>query len=193
MHDSALDLLVMVLVLGLVVAIGFNTTIPIVNASKQLYYKEDFDKTVNKLEGDKAALVYDGCMTSDEIILATMGQTYFMPEPGYLEVGGEEIMVSNNMAFSPNSLDIGNQTKLAISTWFTQFRAAPLTLGELEAPPIAIADARFKIMFDMNDADDKDDDTYSVFILLTRLSTGKKELFKCDASGKLRDGGGNIL
>ena len=52
MHDSALDFITFIIVLGIVVAISFNLVIPIVKDSQQLVHQEQYDKTIQKAQGD---------------------------------------------------------------------------------------------------------------------------------------------
>ena len=191
MQDSALDFLIMVIILGVVLLIGFGVTVPLVEKSKQLQYQQTYDKTVGELNGDKAPEQYDGCLSCNEIALQTMGQTYFMPTPGFIMIAGTKIIVANNVAFSPNSEPIGNQADSALSSWFSQFTASYKT--SIANKPTSLSTARFRIMYDMNNTIDTSDDSYSVFILLTRASTGKQEFFKCTSGGGITDGGGHTL
>ncbi len=193
MHDSALDFLVFVLALGISIAIGFNLVVPILKQSNELYYSEIYDKTADKLEGDQAMNTDDGCMTRDEIALSAMGQTYFMPEPGHLTVAGTDIVVANNLAFSPNSTNIGSQVLTALNNWHSAFINSS-TASKFTGIPTVVTSARFRIEFDMNNADNKTDDSYSVYILLKRNTAGAKyELYKCISGGKVQDKGGNVL
>lgn len=193
MHDSALDFLVFILVLGLVVALGFNFTIPVVKQAKEMSYVETYDKTADNLKGLNITNDYDGCLSSDEIVLMAMSQTYFMPKPGFMEINGQAIKVSDSMAFSPNSLSIGSQVDTEIKNWFNRYKSSS-TINKLDNPPKQLKNARFKITYSMNDPDDIEDDSYSLFILLTRNDEGARaELFKCEKDGKLRDKDGDLL
>lgn len=191
MHDSGLDFLEFIILLGVVLAITFNTVIPIMKESNDLYYSETYDKTASKLNGLSAEDAYDGAMTVEEVTLAVIGQNYFMPNPGKLNICGLDIEVSNNIAFSPNSLDLGNKTRVSIQNWYNKFKTNGYSI-DFEDVPMDIGSARFMIMFDMNSGDTNSDDTYSLYIKLTPRGEKYSKIYKCDTNGKLRDEGGNI-
>lgn len=190
MHDSGLDFIIFTLVLGITVTIGFNTTNMVVRESREMFHVQMYDKTVDRLDGDRAQVDGDGGMSSSEVILTVMGQTHFMPAPGIIEIAGTRIEVSNNLAFSPNSLGLGMQAQNELSEWFNSFRVSS-AYGLMTNPPLALADARFKVQFSMNDVSNTADDTYALFIILNRQ--GRQELFKCEPNGRIMDGGGRLL
>lgn len=193
MQDSALDFMVFIIVLGVVVSIGFNLMVPMLKDSRNLYYQENYDKTVGELRGDRAALDYDRCMSRDEIILTVMGQTYFMPKPGTIDIGGVKIEVANNIAFSPRSMDIGVEARDAIDRWFSRFKSSS-AFHKFKSPPSNVRNARFKLMFSMNNPNNKYDDTYSLYILLRKNGAdAEEELFKCELNGTLKDRNGDVV
>lgn len=191
MNDLALDFLVFVLVLGISIGIGMNLVVPVLKDSKELYYSEIYDKTVDKLEGDKTINTDDGCSSINEIVLEVMGQTYYMPDPGRLNIAGTEISVSNNIAFSPNSANIGTDTKVATTDWYNQFQSN--TASKFIGKPASIELARFRVAFDMNNADITTDDTYALFIRLKKDSSSGYELYKCISGGRVQSKGGVII
>lgn len=193
MQDSALDFLVFIIVMGVVVTLGMNLTVPVVKKSKELYYSESYDKTVGKLEGERAVTEADGAMTRDELVLTAIGQNYFIPDPGYLYVCGDTIKVSDNKAFSPNSVNVGLQVLTDLNTWFTQFNSSA-SKSKFTGAPGDVTQARFRIEFDMNKPDDKADDTYSVYILLKlNKANAKNEIYKCMPNGRVADRKGNVI
>lgn len=188
MHDVALDFVVMILILGVVVATGFNLIIPVIKTIDNICYNETYDKTVGKLEGDKYIDTFDGCIGSNDVILLAMGQTYFMPSPGILDIGGNIIEISDNISFSPNSLGVGTDAKSAINNWYSSFNTSSMR-SKFKDFPTNIRNARFKVMYSGDVAD-----RYSLFILLTRNnSTAEPEFFRCEPNGKVRDRGGKIV
>lgn len=183
MHDSALDFLTFVLVLSVVTILSFNITLPVVKESRELYYSEIQDKTIGRTDGELVRTDEEEYMTKNEVMLQMIGQNQFMPAPGKIIICGEEVQVTNNLAFSPNSAGLGATVSSLIDNWFTQFYNSSLK-NKFEGVPSNPNEAKFKLMFDMNNPDIKDDDTYSLYIKLKPI--GKQEqIYKCTSGGKL--------
>ena len=184
MYRPALGFMVFILVLGIVVPISLNTIMPLTKKTKEMYYTETYDKTVKKLEGDIADTDYDGAMSIEEVILTVMGQTYFLPKPGYLDVCGTRIDIVDNISFSTNSDSVAMQANTAITNWYSKFNAPT---GYTKPPRNK---ARFRFEFSMNEASNKDDDSYSLYIELDRDDGTGKRMFRCDANGAVTRKGG---
>lgn len=199
MQDSALDFITFIIVLGIVVAISFNLVIPIVKDSQQLIHQEQYDKTIQKAQGDIADTNVDGTYSIEEIVLQVMGQSYFMPYPRVIDLGGTRLIIEADQGFSPITKGIGMQAYEAVETWANDYRAKGiasvnnklLTYG-LEAVDYslpAVKDMRFKLQFDYGDTEDETDDSYALHISINcrDLGTGVEEqvLFKCLPSGNI--------
>lgn len=209
MHDSALDFVTFIIVLGIVVAISLNLVIPIVKDSQQLVYQEQYDKTIEKIQGDMAEPQTDGSYSIEETVLQIMGQSYFMPEPRIISIAGTEIEVRENVGFTPLSKPIGNNAYLAIENWakafveefgdndLTKFNNKIFNKGlKAESLP-GIKDMRFRIKFDYGDLDETSggkpadtDDTYALYVIIDciDLDTGivEPQEFKCLSGGDIK-------
>ena len=185
MHKTALDFLTFTLVMCVITVLSFNITLPIVKKTKELYYSEMYDKTIGKPYGELATIYSkeDDGMSKNEVILQMIGQNHFMPSPGRIEICGTKIDITNNLAFSPNSADLGATVNSIIENWFTEFKSSS-TINKFEKVPATIDEAQFKLMFDMNDANDSSDNSYSLYIRL-KLKGKDYKWFKCTANGHI--------
>lgn len=192
MVESGLNLIMLIITLGIVVAISFNLIIPVVNETDQFKYKQIYDKTADKIYGEKVLSSEDDeYYTASEIVLMIMGQNYFMPEPGKIEIAGEEIGVSNNVSFSPKSKLIGDKAKDAIISWYSSFRSS-YDFRLYKDSPTSLSNAKFKIMYCFNDGNNTQDDTYSLYIRLTKEGEDTQpKYYRCLSGGRLGDIGGN--
>jgi len=194
MVDGLLDFLVFVLVLGVVITVGLGLIIPVAADIHHENTIQMYDKTiggrVDVVSVPDQPIDYK---TLEELVLTIMSQGQFIPEPGIIDVCGITVSVSNNILFSPLSIATGNTARTSVTNWYTQFRSSP-TFTLFSNPPSTIAGVRFKLKFSMNNPTDKNDDTFAVFILLTRNVIGAEpELFRCISGGRLVDSRGLTL
>ena len=199
MHDSALDFIIFIIVLGIVVSISFNLVIPIVKESQELKYSEQYDKTIQIIQGDKAEEQTDGNYSIEEIVLQVMGQSYFMPYPRVVDLAGEKIDIQADKGFSPVAKTVGMQAYVGIETWANEYKAngadnidnklldygLELTDGVLPD----VKDMRFRLQFDYGELEEDTDDTYALYISINVRDLGSRieeqQLFKCLTGGNI--------
>lgn len=96
MKDEALDFIPMIVLLGLVISICFGLILPIYRESRELIYTESYDKVLGKVQGESRYRSGDNTinhLSYEEAILTLGGQSYFMPNPRIIDIGGKVYQV----------------------------------------------------------------------------------------------------
>lgn len=210
MDNSAVDFIVLIVLLGVIIAVCINLSVPMLKESKELMYQENYDKTVTALKSERFEDGYDGCMSVQEVVICILSQNFFMPNPRIIDIAGQQIKVFNTAGYSPYALDVGNEAYTQIQNWFNQFSLRSEPDIVLVDKPTNINEARFIIQYDMNDPDktcihkttecpnngDESDDTYSLYIRCksnTAPDYAPYKIYKLMPNGRLQDESGNII
>lgn len=191
MKDEALDFLPMILLLGLVVSISFRLIMPIYRESQELVYKEQYDKTLQMVVGEQhySNNSTDPSLTYEEAILEIGSQSYFMPAPRVIDVGGKVF------AIQPKATDIadpdsayeatatedyipGNRASLsmvknAMYNWCNAYTARYSKDG---------FKLKFSVRFTTGDVEGASDDCYSLFIVAIDKA-GNQFYLRCKENG----------
>lgn len=213
MVEGALDLLIMIFVLAACLSVCMGLMVPIVKDSKQLVYDEIYNKSVDKLAGDRILPSSEFCVPASKITLCSMGQKSFMPEPRQISIAGTYIDVGDTGApgavddgYAARRVEIGNKVYGYIATWFTSFKASD-SYDKILNPPTSLetssitvdgkeinTTALFTFMYDDNNTEDESDDSYALFIKLTENKPfAAPQLYKCLSGGRLKSKEGNII
>lgn len=191
MKDEALDFLPMILLLGLVVSISFNLIMPIYKTSVELQYSESYDKTFAKVEGEQHK--YDNSvlngLTYEEMVLHLAAQTYFMPNPRVLDVGGEVFAIQPgavtvtdpNAAYTatptdeyvPNNRATLENVRVALNDWCTRYTTRYGKDGH---------NLVFAIRFTTGTIEGPTDDCYALYVKVVD-GVGNEYWSKCLANG----------
>lgn len=174
MKDEALDFLPMILLLGLVVSISFRLIMPIYRESQELVYTERYDKTLQKIEGEQyySNNSTDPNLTYEEAILEIGSQSYFMPAPRVIDVGGKVF------AIQPNSTSIANPEEAYTATATDEYipgnRASLAMIKDAMYKWCTDYTARygkdgfklkFAVRFTTSNIEGESDDCYSLYIV----------------------------
>lgn len=180
MEENALDFLLFIVTAAVVTALGVMIVIPNSKNIAELKYKEYSDKTaVYTLEtGEEMIDNEKSYYTIDEVVLIVMGQSYFMPEPKKIDIAGNILVIKESDGFVPNSVGIGNAVFNSANEWFTRFKNS-VDSDKYGNIPDNITDCKFSIQYSYNDSKDLQDDTYSLFIILTDKADGKDKYYLC--------------
>ena len=167
MHDSALDFIIFIIIFVVASVFSVNAIIPLTKESKELVYDEQYDKTVQKLQGEKVEIIGDGSMSIEEITLQIMGQSYFMPAPRKIRIGTDEYDIVVDKGFTPTSKSFGTPVYQNIENWANSFRTKDivainnylndynLELADNVLP--LVKDMRFLLLYDNGPDEGKED------------------------------------
>lgn len=213
MVEGALDFVIMVFVVAACLSVCMGLMVPMVKESKQLVYDEIYNKSVDRLDGDRVLTNPEVCVPAGKISLCGMGQKSFMPEPRKIGIAGEMIDVGDTGAtgddeggYAARRVDIGNRIYKGIDEWFDTFISGP-SYSNLVNPPESLqtsskivngeeinTTALFTFMYDTNRTEDKADDSFALYIKVTENKPfAEPQLYKCLPGGRLQSKEGNIV
>ncbi len=185
--DPAIDLMEFIALLAGVCGICFTVVIPLTKKINEVNYRQNLDKTVSSLQGEKPTIIEDGCYTAQEIANTVASQSPYLVNPmsiphiedlyvyNYCDaeldaltssqkpvkfvMGGETIDLSGLAQYDPGTA----------STIYTKIQAWCANNGK------DFKTTRFKVMFSMGDDSSALDNVYQLYYL---NSSG--DLVKCN-------------
>lgn len=179
--DPALDFLEFIILLAGVCAICFSLIIPITKDMNEVTYRQNYDKTVNSIQGEKPQTTADGCSTAKQIALEAASQSPYLPSPVSLPNLDDQLMyerlskdlreeiANSSEGIAVTNLVVNSFEKPIRLTGIGQYNVATATdvYNEIKAWCAKhgknIDDARFKIMFYMGKDEGASDNTYAVY------------------------------
>lgn len=223
MVEGALDFVIMVFVVAACLSVCMGLMVPMVKESKQLVYDEVYNKSVDRLDGDRVLTNPEVCVPAGKISLCGMGQKSFMPEPrkisiprgknrpvdmpvDIIDVGDTGATGDDEGGYAARRKDIGERIYRDIEEWFGDFTSGP-SYSNLVNPPESLqtsskivngeeinTTALFTFMYDTNRTEDKADDSFALYIKVTENKPfAEPQLYKCLPGGKLQSKEGNIV
>lgn len=179
--DPALDFLELIILLAGVCAICFNLIIPITKEMNEVTYKQNYDKTVSSIQGEKPQNTVDGCSTAKQIALEAASQSPYLPSPVSLPNLDDQLMyerlnkklrdeiAATSDGIAITNLVVDNFDKPIRLTGIGQYNVTTATevYNAIKAwcgkHGKNIDDARFKIMFYMGKDESALDNTYAIY------------------------------
>lgn len=79
--DPAIDLMEFIALLAGVCGICFTVVIPLTKKINEVTYRQNLDKTVSSLQGEKPSIIEDGCYTAQEIANTVASQSPYLVNP----------------------------------------------------------------------------------------------------------------
>lgn len=197
-RDEAWDIILMVLVLGIVIPITLGLILPMMAETKELVYDEIMSKSAVGMQGEQFRThdTFDGGYTYEQAIALLSKQSYFMPEPRILNIGGQYLSVAADTVnpnipasaeqpgskyeddatlYVPNNLNTMIVVQKYLSTWCQQYSAR---YGENGYK------LKFICQYDVAEDEGEADDRYSVFVL--GYADGKPQRFLCEPNGIIK-------
>lgn len=192
MRDEPLDLIPLVVLLGIVVSISMGIMIPMYREAQQLKYEVSYDKVVTAVEGQTDDNEIADGYSYTEMVLLISKQTYFMPQPRVIDIGGSVMAIQPEVtdvvnpgesydytgattAFTPENVATASLVKSYLSNWCKAYSTKyPGTDG-------------YKLCFDLRyttgDEDGPQDDCYALYVLAKDKKSGDIFRLKCLANG----------
>lgn len=185
--DPAIDLLEFIALLAGVCGICFSVIIPLTKQINEVTYKQNLDKTVSSLRGEKPTITEDGCYTIQEICNTVASQSPYLVNPisiphienlyvyDYCDTELDNLpAVDREVIFLVGSREIV-MTGLAQYDPATASSMYTILQDWCAGKGLDYRTTRFKIMFSMNEESSALDNVYQLYY---KNSAG--ELVKCD-------------
>ena len=144
MVDDILDLILMIILLGVSVGVGFSLILPMANQETLILNENIVDKSAPNILGDVSSFDYDGKLTKMEVLLQTQIQDFSIPRPKSFKVGGMSVAIEELYRDNENLQYIG------ITTWNELKKLDPT------------GNAKFSIRYNWNNTFNTEDDFYEV-------------------------------
>lgn len=193
MKDEPLDIIPMIILLGIVVAISMNIMIPLYRGARELRYSERYDKAMTPIEGEmynNSTEVGEG-YNFTEMVLLLAKQTYFMPQPRVMDIGGSvveiqpeaESMQNPNESYTekptedyiPDSTGTAERVRQLLYNWCVSYTAKSGKDG---------FKLKFNMVFTVGDREGGSDDCYMLCVA-ARQEDGKTVYLKCLPNGEI--------
>lgn len=194
MKDEPLDIIPFILLLGIVIAISMNIMIPLYRDASMLKYDVNYDKTVSAIEGE---MYYNNSEVSEgfdyhEMVLLLGRQTYFMPMPRAIDIGGTVVAIQPDTTdvvkpgegytepdaemYIPDNSNTSALVRQKLYDWCTAFTAKTGKNG---------FDLLFDIKFTTNEKEEASDDCYTVCVVAKDSEYGNLLKLRCLPGGNL--------
>lgn len=198
MRDEPLDLIPLTVLLGIVVAISMGIMIPMYREAQQLKYDVTYDKVVTSVEGQMDNNEVTEGYSYTEMVLLISKQTYFMPQPRVIDIGGQVLAIQPEVTdaikpgefvesgyegattnFIPENTTSAALAKSYINTWCTKYNA--MHSGENSY------DFAFDLRFTTGTVEGESDDCYTLYVLAKTNPENETIRLRCLANGQLEE------
>lgn len=196
MKDEPIDIIPFIILLGLVVSLSLGITMPMYRKALSIETDEVYDKTV----ADQTGAMYEKNNSSilpgysyAEMVLYIANQSYFMPVPRVIDIGGEVVSIqaeaeemkdpnaSYTVKESEDYIPENYATLYRCQNMLNKWCSAYTTLHHSDGHKL-----RFTIRFTTGDIENQSDDCYSLYVI-GRDTTDKNEediYFRCLENGR---------